>query len=189
MIIVLRRKSLVYPEEYDSMESCVHSDQDLSPDSENEEATEDEILVTEETLPGTQEILPGTQAKDHDEWENISESPITFNEFNGEYTFNLPPFVGVTPEDIYKMFVTDEMIDIMVYETNAYAQKYIQINQQNMKRNSRMTKWSDTSSQEMRTFLAVLMAMSLCRVPNLNLYWSRNILYRNEFSSSVMTRD
>lgn len=169
-------------EEYASMENCVHSDQDLSPDSEYEEATEDDILVTDETLPGT-------QAKDHDEWENISESPITFNEFAGVCTFNLPPFVGVTPEDIYKMFVTDEMIDIMVSETNAYAQKYIQINQQNMKRNSRMTKWSDTSSQEMRTFLAVLMAMGLCRVPNLNLYWSRNKLYRNEFISSVMTRD
>lgn len=33
------------------------------------------------------------------------------------------------------------------------------------------------------------MAMGLNKIPHINMYWSKNKLYRNEFISSAMSRD
>ncbi|CAK1592150.1 unnamed protein product [Parnassius mnemosyne] len=163
-----------------SLEVCIDEEQEL--EDENED-TENETLDAEEALPDRQ-----TNKNDDDEWEDILESPVNFDEFVGENTYNIPPFVK-SPEDVYKLFVTDEMINKMTLETNNYAQNYLRTNQQNIKRKSRMKEWTNTSFQEMKTFLAVVMAMGLCKVPHINLYWSKNKLYRNEFIRSAMTRD
>ncbi|CAK1591110.1 unnamed protein product [Parnassius mnemosyne] len=163
-----------------SLEVCIDEEQEL--EDENED-TENETLDAEEALPDRQ-----TNKNDDDAWEDILESPLNFDEFVGENTYNIPPFVK-SPEDVYKLFVTDEMINKMALETNNYAQNYLRTNQQNMKRKSRMKEWTNTSFQEMKTFLAVVMAMGLCKVPHINLYWSKNKLYRNEFIRSAMTRD
>lgn len=101
--------------------------------SEDEnDGTENETLDVEEALPGHQ-----TNKNDDDEWEDISESPVKFDEFVGENTYNIPPFVK-SPEDVYKLFVTDEMMNKMVLETNNYARNYLRTKQQQMKLNSRM---------------------------------------------------
>ncbi|CAB3229530.1 unnamed protein product [Arctia plantaginis] len=165
------------PVETNELEETIY----LSPnESEN---TENDTLDEEEALPSRQ-----INKNDDDEWIDISESPVNFDEFVGENTYNIPSFVK-SSEDVYKLFVTEEMINKMVSETNNYARNYLRTNQLNMKRKSRMKHWTDTNLQEMKTFLAVVMAMGLCKVPLINLYWSKNNLYRNEFISSAMTRD
>ncbi|CAB3245690.1 unnamed protein product [Arctia plantaginis] len=164
-----------------SLEGCIGTEQELS--SDESENTENDTLDEEEALPSRQ-----INKNDDDEWIDISESPVNFDEFVGENTYNIPSFVK-SSEDVYKLFVTEEMINKMVSETNNYARNYLRTNQLNMKRKSRMKHWTDTNLQEMKTFLAVVMAMGLCKVPLINLYWSKNNLYRNEFISSAMTRD
>ncbi|CAB3229538.1 unnamed protein product [Arctia plantaginis] len=164
-----------------SLEGCIGTEQELS--SDESENTENDTLDEEEALPSRQ-----INKNDDDEWIDISESPLNFDEFVGENTYNILSFVK-SSEDVYKLFVTEEMINKMVSETNNYARNYLRTNQLNMKRKSRMKHWTDTNLQEMKTFLAVVMAMGLCKVPLINLYWSKNNLYRNEFISSAMTRD
>ncbi|XP_028174224.1 piggyBac transposable element-derived protein 4-like, partial [Ostrinia furnacalis] len=196
--------------DFDSIESLYDSNSDKDYDPSNVETTDSESDISLKDYAGIELELASknmnldvenqtldigetpsgcqTNKQDEDEWEDISESPVSFDEFVEQNTLNIPPFAKF-PEDIYKLFVTDDMIYEMVSQTNNYARNYLQTNQSNIKRKSRMKQWSDTSFQEMKTFMAVLMAMGLNKVPQINLYWSKNKFYRNEFISSAMTRD
>lgn len=92
-----------------------------------------------------------------------------------------------TPLDFYKLFVSDEIIEIMVIETNRYANE--QKEKSNVKTKSRLNEWLPTSHEEMHRFFAILLTMGLVSVPKINLYWSKNPIYHNEFISSTMARD
>lgn len=74
-----------------SLEGCIDEEQEL--EDENED-TENETLDAEEALPDRQ-----TNKNDDDEWEDILESPVNFDEFVGENTYNIPPFVK-SPEEV-----------------------------------------------------------------------------------------
>ncbi|CAG5046964.1 unnamed protein product [Parnassius apollo] len=107
-----------------------------------------------------------------------------------ESTFNIP-IEDISPAGIFSLFVTDEIIDKMVTETNKYALKHIAEKQNNneIKTKSRLLSWKATNNIEMRKFLGVLLAMGLNKVSHINDYWSKKSIYRNEYIVSVMTRD
>lgn len=107
-----------------------------------------------------------------------------------ESTFNIP-IEDISPAGTFSLFVTDEIIDKMVIETNRYATKYITEKQNNneMKTKSRFLSWKATYNIEMRKFLGVILAMGLNKVPHINDYWSKKTIYQNQYIASVMTRD
>ncbi|XP_012634083.1 zinc finger MYM-type protein 2 isoform X3 [Microcebus murinus] len=88
-----------------------------------------------------------------------------------------------TPYDFFKFFITDDVIDYMVKETNIYASQTLQ--KGNVKPHSRLKKWYDVTSQEMERFLGVLFWMGLSKKPRLPDYWSKNILYDNSVKKLI----
>lgn len=138
-------------------------------------------------------ILNNEQDNDSDKdlsdvWEDIKTSSINFDLHNEQCTLDqdINQQTIRRPIDIFERFITDEIIDVLVQETNRYA------SQQLTKRHSgksRIKSWTNTNKNEMRKFLGVAIGMGLTQVPAINLYWSKEPLFHNEFVSSLFTRD
>ncbi|KAK9701026.1 Transposase IS4 [Popillia japonica] len=96
-----------------------------------------------------------------------------------------------------KLFVTDEIINDMVYQTNLYAE---QVLKETQKTKGHVKEWVPTNNREIETFFGVILWMGLMKLPclkeietffgvilwmglmklpRLKAYWSTNILYAN----------
>ena len=53
--------------------------------------------------------------------------------------------------EIFNQFFDDNIIEMMVTETNRYAQQIVSSRQ--IRRSSRMNRWKDITREEMKTFL------------------------------------
>lgn len=80
--------------------------------------------------------------------------------------------------DYYQLFVNDDIIELIVQETNRYAHQKLNIGGHGPK--ARIHRWVDTNMEEIKTFLAILVWMGLKRLPKLCSYWSKNPLYENK---------
>jgi len=94
---------------------------------------------------------------------------------------------AMEPVAIYEQFVTDEIIRLMVTETNRYAQKFI--NEQALKRNSRVHEWKETNPVEMKQFLGTMLLMGVVQKPKIADYWSTNPVIGTPFVNTIMTRN
>ena len=56
----------------------------------------------------------------------------------------------ILPIDCYRHFITDEIIGLMVRETNRYAEQYLQTHQ--VSRRSKYREWKPTTDEEMLKF-------------------------------------
>ena len=81
----------------------------------------------------------------------------------------------IEPIEIFNQFFDDNIIEMMVCETNRYSQQYMEEKQ--LRRHSRMKKWKDTTKEEMKTFIGVIMMTGLVKYPRMELYWSKDPLY------------
>ena len=59
-------------------------------------------------------------ATNDDEWQEITDSPLSFEEFEGTVEIFVPSDVR-EPDEYYKLFITDDIINKIVDETNNYA--------------------------------------------------------------------
>ncbi|KAJ8949041.1 hypothetical protein NQ314_008292 [Rhamnusium bicolor] len=121
-------------------------------------------------------------------WDEITNSTIDFDLYHTECT--LDQGINKTsikkPIDIFKYFITDEVLDLIVTETNIYAHQELH---KRHKIKSRIKSWTDTNRDEIRTFLGVTTAMGLAPLPSLNNYWSKDSLYNNKYIASAFSRD
>jgi hypothetical protein len=93
----------------------------------------------------------------------------------------------VNPIDCYRHFITDEIIDLMVRETNRYAEQYLQAHE--IRRRSKYREWKPTTHEEMLKFFGIIIEMGLVQMPQLNHYWSSNQLYGLEIIRRTMPRE
>lgn len=63
----------------------------------------------------------------------------------------------ILPIDCYRHFITDEIIGLMVRETNRYAEQYLQTHE--ISRRSKIRQWKQTSEEEMLTFFGIIIEM------------------------------
>lgn len=133
---------------------------------------------------------------------NVSEvlsevySPTNFNWFtdppnkvNFEFTAtpglkSLP--IGDKPIDYFNLLVTDELLDLLVEETNVYATE-IFLNTASDK--ARIYEWVNTDRVEMKTFLSLLFHMGTIKMPRLEDYWKTSKLFNLPFFRSYMSRN
>lgn len=76
-----------------------------------------------------------------------------------------------TLEDIYSLFLNDEIFDIIVLETNRYADETLL-----EKKSLRLDKWIPTDKQEIKKRFGLIMWMGLVKLPEIHLYWSKDML-------------
>lgn len=92
-----------------------------------------------------------------------------------------------TPLDYFSIFMNDEVIDIIVRETNKYAKQYI--DSATLLPHSRVHKWYPTTAPEMKLFLGIALMMGLVRKPRIEFYWTETDLYLTPAFSKIMTRN
>lgn len=84
------------------------------------------------------------------------------------------------PFAFYKLLLTDDLIELLVKETNVYAEQKIidGISNQTITDNSFLANWVDTNKEEMWTFLGIIIWMGLNPKPRLKDYWSKNFIHK-----------
>ena len=90
------------------------------------------------------------------------------------------------PIDIYKLFVTDEIISSIVQETNRYGNQILE--SRTVTRKSRLAKWIPTDEQKIKKSIGIIICMGLFRVPKIEHYWSKKQIYNYTFVRNHITR-
>ena len=110
-------------------------------------------------------------------WKEISH----FNRTPRPFTANSGParnFSGLSPGDIFKLFFSSAVWDLLVHETNRYAEQ-----------TGSETSWIPTHANEMMAFLALILAMGINKLPQYSMYWSTCEVIRLSFYPSIMSRN
>lgn len=105
-----------------------------------------------------------------------------------EYSRTYPQNKGnLSPIDVYNRFLDDEILELIVLETNRFATQILQ--QKRHSRSSRINKWRPTNKVEMRKFFGIVMYMGIVKYPKISDYWRNHIFYKQSVVSKVMSRN
>ena len=88
---------------------------------------------------------------------------------------------------VFKLFITDELLELCVKETNRYATEYI--SSHTLSTHSRMHKWKKTDVVEMQAFISILLLSGISKRSNFELYWSTDSLLDMRGFREIMPRD
>lgn len=91
------------------------------------------------------------------------------------------------PLSFLKLFVSDEFMEILVQQTNIYAERRSQ--SENVSRNSRLKQWRPVNLAEMKVFLAIIISMGLVQKSDVQDYWSTDEVQDTPFFRNTMSRD
>nr|CAH7764988.1 unnamed protein product [Callosobruchus chinensis] len=92
--------------------------------------------------------------------------------------------IGKNELSFFEMFVSEDVINLIVTQTNIYAEQQIISGMANetITKESRLNSWKETDYNEIRTFIAFLIWMGLDSKPSLPDYWRRTPLYKSDIS-------
>lgn len=93
-----------------------------------------------------------------------------------------------TPIDYFQLFMTDDLFNHFVIQTNLFADQYI-ASQLNLGPYSNVRQWVPTNITEMKKFLGLLFIMGVIRKPSISLYWSTDPLYQTPLFGVIMPRN
>jgi len=94
-----------------------------------------------------------------------------------------------TPDDplaLFELFLTDELLQVVVTETNCRASQLIA--QTPARPHSRLTLWSDTTVAELRVFIAIILYEGVVQKPTQDMYWTTRPLLATPYVRYIMTR-
>ena len=77
---------------------------------------------------------------------------------------------NVFPIDIFLQFLSDDILEMIVQETNRFAQQIIE--SAPLTRKSRLNSWIPMTKSEFKIFLGLVIYMGLVPLPEISLYWS-----------------
>jgi hypothetical protein len=132
------------------------------------------------------EVKCMNQEQDGD-WFEVKGVQQMFNFDSNQEIQNAVPDVCQGPEKFFELFVDDEVIEIMVRETNRNAQQVIA--KSVLKVDSRIRSWRETDKDEMRRFLGLICWMGLVRMPSIDSYWKKSSIFKNFVAPVIMTRN
>ena len=133
-----------------------------SVEQDEEEDTSAAVVVT------TTGMVDGTSglATLQNSWTATSVRQRNFG-FTGQETLCIqaePSHEGkVWPIDVFSLFISDDIISLMVRETNRYACQVIA--GQTVTRHSRLNSWKPTSSSEIKTFIGIFFIWEYTNFP------------------------
>ena len=127
---------------------------------------------------------PSTSASTEKNNENWSDdlTNVTVEEFT-EYSgpvHDLPP--DSEPLDYFKLFFTDGLIDMIVLETNKYAE------QQQVSKGQRDPYWKPVTADDIYKYIYTLIVFGLHPFPEIRLYWSSDPFWRVSAIADVWGR-
>ncbi len=153
---------------------------DLDSDEEGEGNDEDDS-GDEADLPEEQRQDAAFQAYRHN-W------LIDFSENVGvRFPFDDNPM----ERDIFLSVFNDEVFELLVRETNRYAEQEIEKLRRNerLRPHSRASLWKEVSMPEMKAFIGLVLLMGYVKLPTYAAYWSTNFLVQLSGLRKIMARD
>ncbi|CAK9816241.1 PiggyBac transposable element-derived protein 2 [Anthophora plagiata] len=95
------------------------------------------------------------------------------------------------PFSLYQLFLSDNLLELIVNETNRYAeQSNVGVeNSSSSTTRKHQQSWMPVTIGEIKKFTVILIIMGLVRLPEIKLYWSKNTMYSNARIKEVMRRD
>jgi len=103
-------------------------------------------------------------------------------DFIGKSGLQLDLPKDISAFDTFMLFFDEDVINLIVTETNIYAEQTIQ--RTRISRHNRLNKWHPTNSEEIRKFFGLFMWMGLVRMGNITSYWSNKDIYKNSIAPS-----
>ena len=100
---------------------------------------------------------------------------------------HLAPLQNKTPFEYFSLFVSEDIFELIMKETNRNAHQFLSSHR--VSRKSRFSKWKDTNKDEIKQFLGLVMFMGLVKYPSISYYWSKKPIYTSDFCSKVMSRN
>ena len=94
-----------------------------------------------------------------------------------------------TPVDFFHLFITDQMLEEIVRQTNIYAQQFL--GSASVPPKSRANLWNSRTHdlEELKKFLSLVIVMGMIHFPAMEDYWVRAWPFANTNFSSVLKRD
>lgn len=94
---------------------------------------------------------------------------------------------GENPMDYFRMLLTDEFLQNIIYQTNIYANKICNFEENKTK--ASISTWKDLTLPELWTFLALLLHAGNIKIKKLRDYWKKNKLFNLACFSENMARN
>jgi hypothetical protein len=123
-------------------------------------------------------------------WSNVTNFIPTVHEFDASSSGVKSgiPTEDLNEVDYFKTMVPYHIVDVLTTETNRYAHQVISKYDKDdfpygLKR------WTNTTRNEMYTFIALMMLMARNRRYSLKEYWSNDVLLNSRIVSATMARD
>ncbi|XP_021351253.1 piggyBac transposable element-derived protein 4-like [Mizuhopecten yessoensis] len=154
---------------------------------ENFDLDADIDLDDQELREIEQEVENEMDREDRDPKHNAYFSPwlTEFSENSG------PKHVEGSESDIFLTLFNNEIIDILVTQTNLYYEQYITNlgGVENLKPHARARKWTDVTNSEMKAFIGIILYMGVVRLPGYDSYWNTDELISLKGFTVLMPRD
>ncbi|XP_056388350.1 piggyBac transposable element-derived protein 4-like [Hyla sarda] len=93
---------------------------------------------------------------------------------------------GLKEADFFQLFFSEELISMIVEETNRYGEQFIAAHPQAY--HARPYQWMPTNTLELKKFLALFFNMGIIKKPTIRSYWSMDLVYHTPLYHSVMPR-
>ncbi|GFQ69598.1 piggyBac transposable element-derived protein 4 [Trichonephila clavata] len=128
------------------------------------------------------------------------ESLFSWKEVEGSEAINVLPFSGKvglkfdasnfkTENDFFKLMFTDEILSILVEETNRYAFDVLNLHGETSDKRNHVSSWKPTNKNEILKFLGLILLMGHIEKDSIQDYWTTNYLVETPFFREVMPRD
>lgn len=190
----------------DDIVNSVNITLDIEPSNNVNELLEQNNVELSQTLIDTNEPEAQSQSQENPVPENGLQQPQSGymdlpdgSNTWGECTVTTRqfPFVGQEgllydfdvndPMEVFSQFFTEEIVQLIVTETNDFAHNYLRTHE--LKQRSLMRHWIDCDGTEIRQFFGIIIIMGMNPLPKMRLYWSNNDVFENVKIKKIMKRD
>lgn len=96
-------------------------------------------------------------------------------------------FIGTRPWDYFNLLVHQEFLDLIVEQTNVYAEEVFLSKADKIR--SRISNWKPLTVQELKIFLGLTLHMGTIHLSRIQDYWKRDRLFDLRCFSDYMGRD
>ena len=108
--------------------------------------------------------------------------------FTGQERILKPLPRNPSTEDFFRLYITVDVIDMIVTQTNLYAQQFLG-REQNLSPYSLARQWKPTDRAEMLSFFGIIILMGILHKPRLAMYWSTDTVLSTPIFKEIMNRD
>jgi len=109
-------------------------------------------------------------------------------EVESDYVENTLPFTGQfgfqpqkRPRDIFSLFLTDAIVDLIVGETNYYANSFLNGPTSSDATRVMFRRWTPVDQETIRKFLGLTMLMGFVKKPTISDYWELDTVTATPF--------